>query len=71
MAVFWRVLEGFYLLWESFSEAVMSFGVLLHSRFGSRAASMAFFYIPGLVHALLQSNNVRVAYIDSLSRLSV
>jgi hypothetical protein len=39
-----------------FSEAVMSFGVLLHSR---------------LVHALLQSNNDRVAYIESFSRLSV
>jgi hypothetical protein len=28
------------LLLESFSEAIMSFGVLLHSRFGSRAASI-------------------------------
>ena len=30
---------------------------------------LAFFYIPGLVHALLQSNNNRVAYIESFSRL--
>jgi hypothetical protein len=41
------------------------------SRFQRLACMLAFFYIPGLVHALLQSYNDRVAYIESFSRLSV
>jgi hypothetical protein len=31
---------------------------------------LAFFYTPGLVHTLLQSNNDRVAYIESFSSLT-
>jgi hypothetical protein len=41
------------------------------SRFQKLSCPLVFFYIPGLVHALLQSNNDRVAYIESFSRLSV
>ena len=41
------------------------------NRFQRLSCPLAFFYIPGLVHALLQSNNDRVAYIESFSRLFV
>jgi hypothetical protein len=41
------------------------------SRFQRLSCPLAFFYIPGLIHTLLQSNNDRVAYNESLSRLSV
>jgi hypothetical protein len=40
MAIVWRAFEGVYLLLGLFSKAFLSFGVLLHSRFGSRAASI-------------------------------
>jgi hypothetical protein len=41
------------------------------SRFQRLSCPLAFFYIPGLVHALLQSNTDRMAYIESFSCLSV
>jgi hypothetical protein len=40
------------------------------SHFQRSFCLLAFFYTPGLVHTLLQSNNDRVAYIESFSSLS-
>ena len=40
-------------------------------RFQRLSCTLAFFYTPGLIHELLQSNNDRVAYIESFSSLSV
>ena len=42
----------------------------LGSHFQRPFCPLAFFYTPGLVHTLLQSNNDRVAYIESFSSLS-
>jgi hypothetical protein len=43
---------------------------LLRSHFQRPFCPLAFFHTPGLVHTLLQSNNDRVAYIESFSSLS-
>jgi hypothetical protein len=51
----------------SLLRSLSSLGVV----FQRLSCPLAFFCIPGLVHALLQSNNDRVAYIESFSRLSV
>ena len=51
---------------EPFKESIFSW-----SRFQRLICSLAFFYTPGLVHVLLQSNNDQVAYIESFSSLSV
>jgi hypothetical protein len=56
-------MEEFYLLLGSFSDAYLSIGVLLHSRFGSRAASSE--------QWPLQANNDRVSHIESFISLSV
>jgi hypothetical protein len=53
-------------LLESSNDKIVSW-----SRFQRLSCPLAFFYIPRLVHARLQSNNDRVAYIESFSRLSV
>ena len=47
--------------------SLSSFGVV----FRGFPVLFPFFYTPGLVHALLQSNNDRVAYIESFSSLCV
>jgi hypothetical protein len=44
--------------------------IFFWGRFQRFSCPLAFFYTPGLVHALLQSNNDRVAYIESFSSLS-
>ena len=49
-----------------FKESIFFWG-----RFQRLSCPLAFFYTPGLVHALLQSNNDRVAYIESSSSLYV
>jgi hypothetical protein len=49
---------------EPFNESIF-----FCSRFQRLSCPLAFFYTPGLVHALLQSNNDRVAYIESFSSL--
>ena len=51
---------------EPFKEFMISW-----SRFQRLSCPLAFSYTPGLIHALLQSNNDRVAYIESFSSLSV
>ena len=51
---------------EPFKESIFSW-----SRFQRPSCPLAFFYFPGMVHALLQSNNDRVAYTESFSSLSV
>ena len=51
---------------EPFNESIFSC-----SRFQRPSCPLVVFYTPGLVHALLQSNNDPVAYIESFSRLSV
>ena len=53
-------------LLESSNDKIFSW-----SRFQRLSCPLTFFYIPGLVHAMLQSNNDRVAYIESFSSLSV
>ena len=50
---------------EPFKESIFSW-----SHFQRPSCPLTFFYTPGLVHALLQSNNDRVAYIESFSSLS-
>jgi hypothetical protein len=50
---------------EPFKESTFSC-----SHFHRPSCPFAFFYTPGLVHVLLQSNNDRVAYIESFSSLS-
>jgi hypothetical protein len=50
---------------EPFKESIFSW-----SNFQRPLCSLVFFYILGLVHTLLQSNNDRVAYIESFSSLS-
>ena len=51
---------------EPFKEYIFSWG-----RFQRHFCPLAFFYTPDLLHALLQSDNDRVAYIDSFTSLSV
>ena len=51
---------------EPFKESIFSW-----SRFQRPSCPLAFFYTPGFIHALLQSNNDQVAYIESFSNLSV
>jgi hypothetical protein len=50
----WLRPRGVYLLLESFSETFLSFGVLLHSRFGSHAASIEQW--PSGVHWIVQQS---------------
>ena len=54
------------LLWEPCKESTFSWG-----RFHRPSCPLPFFYTSGLVHALLQSNNDRVAYIELFSNMSV
>ena len=56
----------FLLSGKPFKESIFTW-----SRFQRLSCPLAFFCTPGLIHALLQSNNDRVAYIDSFTSLSV